>query len=106
MGAMQPESPDGPSGTTPLSDISESFEGTGPGSRSVAEPESGHISKFPVVGIGASAGGLEALRQLFAHIPDDTGMAFIVIQHLDPGPPEHAHDSAGERPPNACCRGG
>jgi two-component system CheB/CheR fusion protein len=37
-----------------------------------------------VVGIGASAGGLESLEQLFAEIPPDTGMAFIVVQHLSP----------------------
>ncbi|MGZ3460850.1 MAG: chemotaxis protein CheB, partial [Archangium sp.] len=42
---------------------------------------------FPVVGIGASAGGLEALRQLFGHLPPDSGMAFVVIQHLDPDQP-------------------
>jgi two-component system CheB/CheR fusion protein len=36
------------------------------------------------VGIGASAGGLEALTELFRHLPDDTGMAFVVIQHLSP----------------------
>jgi two-component system CheB/CheR fusion protein len=40
-----------------------------------------------VVGIGASAGGLEALRQLFAHLPADSGMGFVVIQHLDPDRP-------------------
>jgi two-component system CheB/CheR fusion protein len=39
---------------------------------------------FPVVGIGASAGGLEAFRQLLSHLPRDTGMAFVLIQHLDP----------------------
>lgn len=39
---------------------------------------------FPIVAIGASAGGLEALRQLFSQLPNDTGMAFVVIQHLDP----------------------
>jgi len=39
---------------------------------------------FPVVGIGASAGGLEALEAFFAHMPPSTGMAFIVIQHLSP----------------------
>lgn len=44
-------------------------------------------SAFPIVAIGASAGGLEALRQLFSRLPDDTGMAFVVIQHLDPGRP-------------------
>jgi two-component system CheB/CheR fusion protein len=39
---------------------------------------------FRIVGIGASAGGLEALSQFFEHMPDDTGMAFVVVQHLDP----------------------
>jgi two-component system CheB/CheR fusion protein len=37
-----------------------------------------------VVGIGASAGGLDALKQLVAAIPDDTGLAFVVLQHLPP----------------------
>jgi two-component system, chemotaxis family, CheB/CheR fusion protein len=41
-------------------------------------------NRFPVVGIGASAGGLEAFRQLLSHLPTDTGMAFVLIQHLDP----------------------
>jgi two-component system CheB/CheR fusion protein len=36
------------------------------------------------VGIGASAGGLEALEHFFDHVPRDTGMAFVVIQHLSP----------------------
>lgn len=40
--------------------------------------------KFPVVAIGASAGGLEALEQFFSNMPEGNGMAFIVIQHLDP----------------------
>src|SRR5205085_10640900 len=35
-------------------------------------------------GIGASAGGLEAITQLLKHLPVDTGMAFVFIQHLDP----------------------
>ncbi len=37
-----------------------------------------------VVGIGASAGGLESLEQLFRHMPTNSGMAFVVIQHLSP----------------------
>ncbi|HEU0036657.1 MAG TPA: chemotaxis protein CheB [Kofleriaceae bacterium] len=37
-----------------------------------------------IVGIGASAGGLESLQQLFEGIPPDTGMAFVVVQHLSP----------------------
>ncbi|HET6582345.1 MAG TPA: chemotaxis protein CheB, partial [Nannocystaceae bacterium] len=37
-----------------------------------------------VVGIGASAGGLEALERFFASVPVDSGMAFVVVQHLSP----------------------
>ncbi|MFC2121115.1 chemotaxis protein CheB [Bacteroidota bacterium] len=39
---------------------------------------------FPIVGIGASAGGLESLEHFFSNMPKNSGMAFIVIQHLDP----------------------
>ncbi|MBV9386522.1 MAG: PAS domain-containing protein [Chroococcidiopsidaceae cyanobacterium CP_BM_ER_R8_30] len=39
---------------------------------------------FPVVGIGASAGGLEAFTQLLNHLPTDLGMAFVIIQHMAP----------------------
>ena len=39
---------------------------------------------FPIVAIGASAGGLEALEQFLGHVPPASGMAFVVIQHLDP----------------------
>ena len=39
---------------------------------------------FPIVGIAASAGGLEAFIELLSHLPLDTGMAFVLIQHLDP----------------------
>jgi hypothetical protein len=37
-----------------------------------------------VVGIGASAGGIEALEGLFRHTPADAGLAFVVVTHLDP----------------------
>jgi two-component system CheB/CheR fusion protein len=45
-------------------------------------------SQFPIVGVGASAGGLEAFTQLFKNLPADPGMAFVLIQHLAP-----AHES-------------
>ncbi|MFZ4855987.1 MAG: chemotaxis protein CheB [Desulfuromonadaceae bacterium] len=54
------------------------------------QPESpAHIppaaaSSFPIVGIGASAGGLGALELFFRHVPKRCGMAFVVIQHLSP----------------------
>jgi chemotaxis methyl-accepting protein methylase len=39
---------------------------------------------FPIVGIGCSAGGLEALEAFLSHVPEHSGMAFVIIQHLDP----------------------
>ncbi len=39
---------------------------------------------FPIVGIGASAGGLDALDQFLRHVPAHSGMAFVIVQHLDP----------------------
>src|SRR5688572_15754055 len=45
--------------------------------------------RCPIVGIGASAGGLEAVLQLLKHLPLDTGFGFVLVQHLDP-----RHESA------------
>ena len=39
---------------------------------------------FPIVGLGASAGGLEAFEQFFRNVPLESGMAFVVVPHLDP----------------------
>ena len=50
---------------------------------------------FPIVGVGASAGGLEAFRSLLQALPSKTGMAFVLVQHLDP---EHESLLTG------CCR--
>lgn len=47
-----------------------------------AEPPSNY--DFPVVGVGASAGGLEAFKRLIRAIPEGAGMAFILVQHLEP----------------------
>lgn len=47
-------------------------------------PKEKEKKKFPVVGIGASAGGLEALGRMFKNMPSDSGAAFVLIQHLDP----------------------
>jgi two-component system CheB/CheR fusion protein len=41
-------------------------------------------TNITIVGIGASAGGLEALESFFKNMPPDSGLAFVVIQHLDP----------------------
>ncbi len=50
------------------------------------ESPSGYIS-FPIVGIGASAGGLEAFTQFLEHLSTTTGMAYVFVQHLDPSSP-------------------
>ena len=46
--------------------------------------QSENVSSFPIVAIGASAGGLEAFEKFFKYMPADCGMAFVLIQHLDP----------------------
>jgi two-component system CheB/CheR fusion protein len=56
-------------------------------SAKVARPETAVAPAkvaFPIVGIGASAGGLEALEQFLGHVPAGSGMAFVIVQHLDP----------------------
>ena len=42
------------------------------------------VASFPIIGIGASAGGLEAIEQFMARIPAGSGIAFVIVQHLDP----------------------
>ena len=42
------------------------------------------VRPFPIVGIGASAGGLEALELFLRNMPEGSGMAFVIVQHLDP----------------------
>jgi two-component system, chemotaxis family, CheB/CheR fusion protein len=44
----------------------------------------GKTKPFPIVAIGASAGGVEAVSELIKNLPHNTGMAFVYIQHLDP----------------------
>jgi two-component system, chemotaxis family, CheB/CheR fusion protein len=51
---------------------------------SSAEDQQPGNGSFVVVGVGASAGGFEAFKQLLAHLPVDTGMAFVLVIHLDP----------------------
>lgn len=51
---------------------------------SPSESNAGSTEPFYVVGIGASAGGLEALEQFFEHVPEDSRLCFVVVQHLSP----------------------
>jgi two-component system CheB/CheR fusion protein len=48
------------------------------------EPLIKSTNDFPVVGVGASAGGLAAFKKLLGAIPEDSGMAYVLVQHLDP----------------------
>ncbi len=56
---------------------------TGSGIRRAA-PSLRASGAFPIVGIGASAGGLEALEHFLGRVPAGSGMAFVIVQHLDP----------------------
>ena len=76
----------------PIEMVTGSDDGEGgaaaPASTAAANPvEGAHRGNFPIVGIGASAGGLAAFEAFFANMPADTesGMAFVLVQHLDPG---------------------
>ena len=53
------------------------------------EPQSSKGALFPIVGVGASAGGLEAFTQLLKALGSETEMAYVLVQHLDP-----SHESA------------
>jgi len=55
-----------------------------PKAHAISSEPSPDRSGFTIVGVGASAGGLEAFTQLLKHLPADTGMAFVLVQHLDP----------------------
>ncbi len=61
------------------------------------EPRSGeeHGVDFHVVGVGASAGGLKALRELFQAMPEEPGVAFAVVQHMDPDQQSHLAEILG-----------
>jgi two-component system CheB/CheR fusion protein len=54
------------------------------GNAAVATHPRDEGGSFPIVGIGASAGGLEAIEQFLRRVPDGSGMAFVIVQHLDP----------------------
>jgi len=54
---------------------------SGPGPETTVVPD----PVFPIIGIGASAGGLEAFELFFKSLPADCGMAFVLVPHLDPG---------------------
>ena len=92
--ARSPRAPDSPRPkrrTTPPGKTSAAAVSPVPGAvvRPPAEERAEGSSLPIIVGVGASAGGLEAFTELLSHLPDDTGMAFVLIQHLDPKHESH-----------------
>ena len=88
----KPQRPTGTSGVLP--------DPTGSGS---SPHESADVTQqaYPIVGIGTSAGGLDALSDLLAHLPANAGMALLVVQHLDRSHPSLLTDILAQRTPLA-----
>src|SRR2546427_3149069 len=87
-----PRSPSSPTGNrrarpparpSPIDTATREQRATFPARGGVAGPQPSRDA-FPIVGIGASAGGLEAFSELLAHLSGDAAMAFVLVQHLDP----------------------
>jgi two-component system CheB/CheR fusion protein len=68
--------------------VAKNANGKSPATPAEVEAEKTDAGGFPIVGVGASAGGLEAFDLFFRKISRDSGMAFVLVPHLDPG-----HDS-------------
>jgi two-component system CheB/CheR fusion protein len=89
--AQAAESPDGkarPTKAPPDYDPAEQNTGGPVLSTTIGERATSRLP-FTIAGIGASAGGLEALSELLAHLPRETGMATVILQHLDPTHESH-----------------
>src|SRR5579859_6996058 len=63
------------------------------------EAERSNALPFPVVGIGASAGGIEAFIEVFSHLPAESGMAYVLIPHLPAGYKSHLVDILSRKTP-------
>ena len=81
---VPPRSPGSRSPTEPI------LPGVNPAAAVHDTPETG--LPFPIVAVGASAGGLQAMTELLKALPSDTGMAFVMIQHLSPTHPSMLSD--------------
>src|SRR5437870_1923616 len=77
-GGARPSTP-----PSPINKATREQSATFPARGGVAAPQPSRDA-FPIVGIGASAGGLEAFSELLAHLSGDAAMAFVLVQHLDP----------------------
>jgi len=86
---MKKRAPSAKKPDTSLQTIPEKAKGKRIGVEAGGGPPTADSKLFPIVGVGASAGGLEAFTQLLAHLPNNPGMALVFIQHLAP-----LHESA------------
>jgi two-component system CheB/CheR fusion protein len=75
--------------------VDDASAGCSPDDAAAPPSVGGAHNEFSVVGIGASAGGLDALKQLLAALSDHTGMAFVIVQHLDPNYQSHLAELLG-----------
>jgi two-component system CheB/CheR fusion protein len=80
------QDPAGGGETADDSPIADSDSGSGAALRSAADPSGAPAA---IVAVGASAGGLAALKQLFAHVPRDSDLAFVIVVHLSPDHESH-----------------
>ena len=70
-----------PENTKPVTSVAESGNGD------AKEAPDARARKLPIIGLGASAGGLEALKSFFAEVLENSGMAYIVVVHMNPKQP-------------------
>jgi two-component system CheB/CheR fusion protein len=72
--------------TTPKKpdNIKDTNESASPAQENKAPIKPDEESTFPIVGIGASAGGLEAIEKFFSNMPSDSDIAFVIVMHFDP----------------------
>lgn len=81
----KPEIEENKAHALPNEPVSEEMrEGAPAGDLDVQPDAEGEKKSFPVVGIGSSAGGLEALEEFFQNVPSESGLAYVVISHTDP----------------------
>ena len=85
-------------------DAGASTDGIEESSAVEAKPSAGVDEPLLWVGVGASAGGLEAIDAFFANMPADTGMAFVVVQHLSPDYKSLMVELLSKRTPMSVCR--
>jgi two-component system CheB/CheR fusion protein len=68
---------------------------TGPDKAAGSRAKMANVAKFPIVGIGASAGGIEALEGFFKGVPVDSGLAYVIVTHLSPERESLLHEIVG-----------